>query len=244
MSTLIPTFAEFVKRKPPTDMIVKENSAVQRKVSRLLTRSFVLNLQEPQNGKPGRRYVVKIHGDSNYVRRHLLWKLLFRGIVPLEWFILYREFEKQLKELPNCATTKYLAVLLLLSNNTRKRLPDWKSTSKSVFKQLEKCSPTSINSPSENLLQAIISEMKIPHKGESIESIYSEFIQEFYNKKPLPVRRIGVGYKDKGSLKQGIDEDPKPLQPFSPDLSIDLGTYLADSVKWIEKEFTLTSLRL
>lgn len=239
------TFPEFVnQRTQPNSRTVLETQTVQRKVSRLLTRSFTLNLREPSSGKPGKRFVVKIHGETKYVVRHLLWHLLFKGIKPLEWFILYREFEKQLKESPSTIKTKYFGLLLLLSNNTRKRLPDWKSSSKSVFKRLKDCNSLSSNSPRKNLLEDILFELKIPQKGDNLQNIYSSFISDFFNKKPIPLSRIGVGYKDKGSLKQGFDDEPEPLQPYLPDSTIDLGEFLSNSRDFVAREFHTEPLQL
>ena len=241
----IMTFTEILHlEKPRTVEPLMEQKIVQRKVSRLLSRSFTLNLKEPQGENPGIRFVVKIHGDRKYVQRHLLWKLIFQGVQPLEWFILYREFEIQIKEDPSSLKTKYLGILLLLSNNTRKRLPNWKSTSRSVFKILKQCLALSSNSPRINLLEDVLFELKIPKKGDNVENIFSLFTQNFFNKKPIPVNRIGVGYKDKGSLKQGYDEVPEPLQPYEPDSSIDIREFLEEIVKLISREYEISPLRL
>lgn len=240
------TFQEFLelqKVEQATEPIV-EVQTVQRKVSRLLSHSFTLNLQEPRNGLPGKCFVVKIHGDSKYVQRHLLWKLLFRGLLPLEWLVLYREFEYKLKEDPGNLKTQYLGLLLFLSNKTRKRLPDWKSSSRSVFKKLQDCSSLLSNSPRTSLLEDIIFELKVPKKGDNVENIFTSVIRDYYNKKPIPVNRIGVGYKDKGSLKQGYDEVPEPLQPFLPDSSVNLADFLRESLEKIGREFNLSPLRL
>lgn len=239
-------FAEFraLSEASKAKESITESSVVQRKVSRLLSRSFTLNLQEPKNDQAGKRFVVKVHGDKNYVLRHLLWHLLFKGIKPLEWLILFREFEIQLKEAPSAIKTKYFGLLLLLSNNTRKRLPDWRSSSKSVFKRLKDCSSLSSNSPRKTLLEDILFELKIPQKGDNVENIYSVFTQSFYNKKPIPLNRIGVGYKDKGSLKQGYDEVPEPLQPYSPDSSLNLGDFLQEILQFVGREFNTLPLKL
>lgn len=238
------SYSEFIAEKSRTIEPLTEQKNVQRKVSRLLSRSFILNLKEPQGDTPGKRFVVKIHGDRKYVLRHLLWKLIFQGLVPLEWLILYREFEIQIKEDPSSLKVKYLGLLLLSSNNTRKRLPNWKSCSRSIFKSLKQCLALSSNSPRINLLDEMVFEFKIPKKGDNVENVYSFFTQNFYNKKPIPVNRIGVGYKDKGSLKQGYDEVPEPLQPFEPDSSVDIREFLDEIISFLGREFNLSPLRL
>lgn len=238
------SYNEFITEKSRTIEPLTEQKNVQRKVSRLLSRSFILNLKEPQGEIPGKRFVVKIHGDRKYVLRHLLWKLIFQGLVPLEWLILYREFEIQIKEDPSSLKVKYLGLLLLSSNNTRKRLPNWKSCSRSIFKSLKQCLALSSNSPRINLLEEMVFEFKIPKKGDNVENVYSFFTQNFYNKKPIPVNRIGVGYKDKGSLKQGYDEVPEPLQPFEPDSSVDIREFLDEIISFLGREFNLSPLRL
>jgi hypothetical protein len=50
---------------------------------------------------------------------------------------------------------------------------------------------------------------KLPHKNPHLEEVLEvDWSSKMVQKKPLEQRRVGVGYKDKGSLRQDSVEEP------------------------------------
>ena len=232
------------KIKKPADRL-SETVSVKSKISRFLSRSFAINLRQPSSTIDGLRLVVKLHGDSKYSTRHLLWKLIYKGVTTLEWFILFREFEDSLKESPGETKTKILGLLLSLSRNTRKRFHHWESSTKSVFKLLQGIDSEPSAHLKQNLLQYIVTTMKIPQKGDNVQNIYTYYHETFQQRKAKPLNRIGVGYKDKGSLRQGSDEEPLPLIPdWSPDPSADVSDFLKSALDFVKRIFPSDKLSL
>lgn len=157
-------------------------------------------IHSPSGGNEGKTILVKLL-DRKVCHRHLLWYLLFRGITVLEWFLLYQNLEShnkgRRKEYNAC-----LCGVLILSASTRKRLDRWNSHTKPIHKILNAKIPRegSNFAQFETLLDFVISELKIPQKGESKDLLYN--VQEVFPRtvKPKLPSRIGVGYKDKGSM--------------------------------------------
>lgn len=155
--------------------------------------------------------------DRRVCHRHLLWYLLFRGITVLEWFLLYQNLESQ----PRARMERSSACLwgvLSLSANTRKGLAEWTSTTKPIHKILKS---HTVQAGSEigvagSLLEFVISELNLPQKGLPKDNLFATRIVELKYAKPRELSRIGVGYKDKGSIAPEALEpplaDPLPIK--------------------------------
>lgn len=156
-------------------------------------------LRAPNGNTQGEILLVKIF-DHKVCHRHLLWHLMFRGISLVEWFIIFQKLEFQLKTLDR-AYCACLFGVLSRSSSTRKGLDSWTSRTKPIHKWA-KSKNVSMNSKlsEDDLLQYLIRKLMIPQKGESIDTLYN--VQKIYpfGIKPRELSRIGVGYKDKGSM--------------------------------------------
>lgn len=72
-----------------------------------------------------------------------------------------------------------------------------------------------------NQLQTMIDKLRssginLPHKSPDLDKILTVSKGTIFQRKPQPVNRVGVGYKDKGSLpKPGSEYEPDEITPFS-----------------------------
>lgn len=235
------TFNEFLRdeKKPKTSSsLMEESTIVKHKASRLLPRVFSISLP-PKVAGTKRNMIVRQFGDRKYTRTHLLWHLLFKGGTMIEWFILERELEFQLREDLLFEKSTLLFGILFESSNTRKRLSNWTSRTKSLFKKFKSLKPKKDSrffGQYDTFLSMLLSEMKIPSKAESTKSIYS-YSEETRNIiPPTPVNFIGVGYKDKGTLGTEPKVDPVAPIDFQPENDLDL-SFFKDSWINLKNEF-------
>lgn len=207
--------------------------------SRIFSNRFFIILRPAAKISPGGQALkVSFLEKRNVVRRHLLWKMLFKGITVLEWFILFRELEDLItesSEIP-CAC---LVGLLSWSTGTRERLEDWRATTKPLHRELKNKVPreTSQYPEIENLLELVMSELQIPQKALPSVQLYKSFqiwIPPYGN--PPEEKYIGVGYKDKGSLGSESPEGIPEEEVYHPSLSEKL-SFLRDDWERILNSF-------
>lgn len=150
--------------------------------------------------------LVKTFSGKLSVPRHLLWHLLFKNITVIDWFLLLKYLELNLKgsnELFNAC----LAGVLSLSSSTRIGLKDREDQLKPIHKKLLG-TPKWDPNLKETLLDCIIRILGVPQKGMPLDQIRTIGRITRKNPRPLPVNRIGVGYKDHGSMGPDRPESP------------------------------------
>lgn len=177
--------------------------------------AYNLNLQQAFPGSPGKRLRIGLIAKKSVVLRHLLWKLIFKGVSILEWYLILRIAEEQYqKSSGETLETEMVCVLLSKSRNTRKRFLKFDSQTKSIFKILQNLLVhPSQDSEDQTLLRFIMKLLEIPEKGISSNKLYDHWIEETISKRPPDLNRIGVGYKDKGHLSTDPKEEPFYDQP-------------------------------
>lgn len=173
--------------------VPKENLNFRSKLDEIF-----ISLSSPKGKIDGRALRISLLGVK-VCRRHLSWWCLFKGITVLEWFILEYLLESYLAQgsEDSCAC---LAGVLSLSSGTRKSAEDWSTQLRPIHKNLG--TPCNYGSGviGRTLLEFVISSLGIPEKGMSKTSLYNVQEVSYSYKQPRESSRIGVGYKDKGSL--------------------------------------------
>lgn len=162
-------------------------------------------------------------------RRHLLWFCLFKGVTVLEWFILEYLLESYLAQgsKESCAC---LVGVLSCSSGTRKGAVEWSTQLRPIHKSLKVPCNYGSGESKIDLLEFVNLQLDIPSKGMSKTGLYT--VQEvFYTyRSPQVPSRIGVGYKDKGSLtpnhelkfeiEVGDEWTPSPLSVLRDSISL------------------------
>lgn len=142
---------------------------------------------------------IVLLAKSKVVISHLLWKLIYKGGLVLEWWLLYEYLSRNIRS----TDENYFACLcgvLKLSSATRKSVLDFQSHLRPIQKFLSEKRTIVDNVPYKNLLEFVHSELKLPKSGSSDNSLYRQAIRTIPFQKPPELNRIGVGYKDKGSM--------------------------------------------
>lgn len=173
--------------------------------------------------------LLKIY-DMKHCHRHLLWHILFKGCTSLEWFILFQNLENK-KMVASEESRVCLFGVLSLSASTRERLPHWTSRTKPLFRLLKTRKATEDSRFSGmSLLEVVVSSLKIPQKGAPVDELY--VIQNFTPRRPTvkELCRIGVGYKDKGTLSPETEYIPTLLE-IPPEFEDFVGSFSL-SEKW------------
>lgn len=136
------------------------------------------------------------------VIRHLVWKLLFRGISTLEWYILFEFLTRNQKE-ADLISNVCLTGVLFESSKTRKRLENLDSQMRPIHKKMSARTLRKefrIFTKNNTLLEFLIHHLDVPERGLSKNSLYlSKFVTSEFPK-PKEPQILGQGYKDKGSL--------------------------------------------
>jgi hypothetical protein len=155
-----------------------------------------------------RHLVLCLYEESGEAFKLLLWQLLFKGITVTEFMVLDELLKRRWGNMAN-DTKMVIAFLIFLSLSTRKGLNDLNSKTRPVFNRLP---PKFLQRfKSRNPLDDVSAFLGLPRKGRSV-SLSHEF-RTRRNRKSRAVSRMGIGYKDKGSMGE-----PGRL---SPDLVLD-----------------------
>lgn len=140
----------------------------------------------------------------------LVKQLMFTGVRVSQWFLLYHIFETNLKNQGPTRELAFLYGLLSLSASSRGRsFRDFTEHTKRVDTILVSSSSTS--EVGKGKINEILETLRIPKetKGFSNVKTTEEFVINNKLLKPKEPVRIGVGYKDKGTLPQGQKELPE-----------------------------------
>lgn len=148
--------------------------------------------------------------NQRLCHQHLLWHLMFKGCTVLEWLILYKHLEGLKIWERNLDACACLFGVLSQSSSTRERLDHMTSRTRPIHKWLR-----SIEFPEDqhgvfgkSLLDFVLRTLSVPKKGLPISELYQHEIFRFDNPTPIPISRMGVGYKDKGSMGPDREEIP------------------------------------
>lgn len=198
-------------------------------------------LQNPSRSEEGQTVLLKLF-DYKLAVRHLLWKLLFKGVSVSEWFILQHELEFQ-KLGWDQVSYACLAGVLSLSSKSRKTLDRWTSQTRPIHSRLKSLIPAGDSEfrAYESLLDMIILRLKLPQKGLPSSSLYiSQTVFDKY-RCPIPINSMGVGYRDKGSWSpRHICKVPSPDQYPEPKPYFELKSLL-QQWRWLMADFCQTS---
>lgn len=197
-------------------------------------RKILVPLRTPTGSRFGKALLVKLF-DSKIAHRHLLWHAIFGKITCLEWFILLQNLEFATKR----RTARYCACLagvLSLTSNTRDRFDSWTSQTRPIHRSL-KSKKTSREIlgilPGTTLLDFVMTELDVPQKGMSKENLINVTTVYPAGKSSPELSRVGVGYKDKGSLPQGVREEPLPDDELPLEVSFEIEDLLDDWLRLV-----------
>jgi hypothetical protein len=200
---------------------------------------FTYNLKTPTTNSEGYIYRILIF-DHKVFHRHLLWHTLYKGITVLEWFCLSQSIEFLTKRSDSLGCGTCLVGVLRQSSITRKRISDLTSRLRPIFRSFKSRVNSKWKSDARakdgTLLDYLHQVLDIPQKGLPITELYSLKKIEIPRIIPQQSNRIGVGYKDKGSMgPEGEDPLPSDDQELTPFFEVNL--YI-QNWKTIESEFS------
>ena len=169
----------------------------------LPNRLFIPTSPKAKAGDWTKGLKVNLHVGGEKIARHLLWYLIFKGCSVIEWFLLFEFLSRNIKG-SSRFLCECLAGVLIESSSTRKGLLNFKSLLKPIHKKLRAYTHIGdINFKGVTLLDIVVLELKIPQKGLPRNRLLTVHEGITFSTRPSVPTRIGVGYKDKGSM--GID---------------------------------------
>lgn len=184
-------------------------------------RTFFYNLKAPSRSSEGYSYKILVF-DYRVFHRHLLWHTLYKGITVLEWFCLSQGFTFLKNRTDSLSYGTCLVGALSCSAATRKGVVEVTSRLKPIFRSLQsyKCPKWESDSRSKDgtLLDLFHQVLGIPQRGLPKNDLYNLTKIEIPRTIPRRSNRIGVGYKDKGSMGPDREEpylsDDEILTPY------------------------------
>jgi hypothetical protein len=160
-------------------------------------------------------------GRSRVLWESLIWTTLFgsKRLTMIHWYILYSLFEKTLKK-----DKRSLAMLKILRITTERSGSTWNQKLKPV-----KTIVQNVLTKDEAVryclnLASDLGIKSLPDKDPHLNEMLEVRLGTMQQKRPEPLRRVGVGYKDKGSLPKGPKEDAE----CSEDYLLQVGDLFAD----------------
>jgi hypothetical protein len=177
---------------------------------------------EPTYGKGSVRCLrIRPKGRSaKQIFTGLVWTALFgsKKFTMIHWYILYSLFEKHLKK-----DKQSLALLRILRTTTERSGIAWNQKLKPV-----KTIVQNVLGKEEAVKYCLkIAEdlgLKLPDKDPGVNNLIRVEPGFFTQRKPKEPNRVGVGYKDKGTLPKGPKEDTE----CSMDYLVQVGDLFAD----------------
>lgn len=174
-------------------------------------RSFSFKYPTNQFQKEGRWIIQNrfyhILASENECWKNLLWKALMKGISVDEFIILERILVKKWSRLEPQLKLEVVEIFVLI--NTRKGLNKYNSRLHSAKRGLISLAPLLDDLERDRIISDFVTSLKLPNKGSNISFEVLDDFEQF--RKPPPLPFIGVGYKDKGSLKD------TPTPKYSPE---------------------------
>lgn len=204
-------------------------------VSRSVALKIFIPTQLPKKSKGlAEGFTVRYLLKSSGVRRHLLGNLLFKNISVLDWFLLFDQLQRNKRSFSRLYSACLFGVLTT-SSNTLKKGSDWFSQTRPIRKQLIKQKASAAASgliAEKSLLDLMLKILDIPKEGsvlrlDSIRTIEGPSMVKI--QKPIPVGSLGVGYKDKGSMRLSHEPDPEVFAEYNDDILI---LDFSDSEDW------------
>lgn len=152
--------------------------------------------------------------DLKKVHMALLWKAIFKGINVEEWFILY-ELNYKFRTKDSFTTRTLSCGIMILSNQHAQRLTKWNHHTKPLFKKLGNVHRKALQfgkHTDESFLDMILKNLNLTK--EPLDSILVREERQTRLTAPAEEQRVGVGYKDHGSLGPGNREIPSEEVPL------------------------------
>lgn len=172
------------------------------KLRGLVSSDFKLRIPlEPIRGSEYKALVIKPNAPPEKLLVGLLWHAMFGKYFKVyHWLILFNLTVKTLQ-----ADSSEALVLILILTSTGNPGTSWEQNSQPVRKVLQRLAPEK----KEEILQWILSKLPytLPKKDPKIESFFTVKRELVNIRRPKVPNRIGVGYKDKGSLPKGKRPD-------------------------------------
>lgn len=176
-------------------------------------RGIILLPLTPRQGKSQRVAKLSYSGDGTEIASSILWEFLFGDPRVYQWFFLF-ELLNSIKTYDLAAQSLY-DILFLVNVDSKNLGPQEKEFMRNM-KSVRQSRPDGLQIAKEIAEVLRRSGIKIPFKRDGKSLNLKVSFQEFNFKESPEVRRIGVGYKDKGSLPPpGSEYDPEPLSLVS-----------------------------
>lgn len=138
----------------------------------------------------------------------LLWNAMFgKKFKIVHWFILFQVLSKTLKA--DNASRAILGILMII---TAKAGTSWNTNIGPVRTIVRRVK----DSDSDRVINGLLRDLpfRLPEKGPKIDDVIKVSIVQVKMRRPKEAARIGVGYRDKGSLNVGSSYDPLPPDLF------------------------------
>lgn len=172
-------------------------------------------------------------GNAKKIWEALLWTAIYssKSFRIKHWYLLYYLFEKQISKDPAS-----LALLRILRISTER-------SGKSLDQKLRSVRTMILNVHDRELAQRYCAKLesdlgvKLPTEDPHLDKLLEFQTGILIQKKPKAPARIGVGYKDKGTLPKGPKEDPE----CSEDYSVHVGNLFADLLDLTNETSILTN---
>lgn len=161
-------------------------------------KGFLIPIRQPLRNSDGEGILITFLYKRNFILKNLLRKLIFKGVSVLEWTVIFHLFEKDLK-LRSDLENLLVFGMLNLSSSTRMSLDDWHFQTKplNALNLMTKRTNSLIGKREISLLEGVLEILDIPSR---YQDVISHKRVRIPFKSPKESRRVGVGYKDHGSL--------------------------------------------
>lgn len=166
---------------------------------------FSIPLERNQNSRVKALIFKPLTSNSGKILVGLFWNILFgRKFKVYHWYIL---FAVLIRTIEKGSQSRNLLKLLVISTSSEGKT--WQSSMKPIKTILTQLHG---KDTAEGMITEILKHLpyELPKKGPIIEELLEVKVDSLINKKPTDPRRIGVGYKDKGSLGNGAPEPESP----------------------------------
>lgn len=156
----------------------------------------------------------------------LLWHAMFgRKLKIVHWFILFQVFSKTIND--NAQSRTILAILMIITSKDGR---SWNTNLDPVMRVVRRKS----RKDPELIVQELLKDLpfRLPKKAPKIDDLFRIREVSVSMQRPKDSNRIGVGYKDKGSLNSG-----SKIEPLPPDLFLEREDIFDRLLRQIESKY-------
>jgi hypothetical protein len=141
---------------------------------------------------------------SNVLVNHLSGILIFKGITVIEWFLLHEFVSRNLKSPDEDYFASLCGILKISASSRKGELRDFCSRTRPIHRVI-----SGFRFCGQQLhggIHDLVEFLGIPKKTKSTKELYTFRQETWKNPRPLELNRMGIGYRDKGSLGPEILE--------------------------------------